>query len=104
MTFVNFWLELMMILMFLTGEGIFDDILDGVHMPWGNYDKNLFEIWCAWRYQELPQILLTFLEFLLELMMILMFLAGAGVLDYMFYGLHMPWGGYVQNLVEIHLV
>ena len=33
MIFVDFWLELMMILMFLTGAGILDDVLDGLHMP-----------------------------------------------------------------------
>ena len=32
-TFVDFWLELMMILMFLTGAGVLDDVLDGLHMP-----------------------------------------------------------------------
>ena len=31
-TFVDFWLELMMILMFLTGAGVLDDISDGLHM------------------------------------------------------------------------
>ena len=41
-------------------------------------------------HQELPQRLMTFLEFLLELMMILMFLTGAGVLDDVLDGLHMP--------------
>ena len=44
---------------------------------------------------------MTFLEFLLELIMILMFLTGNGVLDDVIDGLHMPRGGYVQNLVEI---
>ena len=33
MTFVDFWLELMMIQMFLTGAGVLDDGLDGLHMP-----------------------------------------------------------------------
>ena len=33
MTFVDFWLELMTILMFLTGAGILDDVLDGLLMP-----------------------------------------------------------------------
>ena len=32
-------------------------------------------------HQELPQRMMTFLELLLELMMTLMFLTGAGVLD-----------------------
>ena len=54
-----------MIWMFLTGAGIHDDSMDG-------------------------QRLMTFLEFLLELMMILMFLTGAGVLDDIMDGLHMP--------------
>ena len=31
MTFLEFLLELMMILMFLTGAGVLDDILDGLH-------------------------------------------------------------------------
>ena len=44
---------------------------------------------------------MTFLEFLLELMMILIFLTGAGVLDVVMDGLHMPWGSYVLNFVEI---
>ena len=43
---------------------------------------------------------MTFLEFLLELMMILMFLTGAGVLDDVMDGLHMPWESYILNLVE----
>jgi hypothetical protein len=33
MTFEDFWLELMKILMFLTGAADLDDILDGLHMP-----------------------------------------------------------------------
>ena len=33
MTFVNFWLELMMILMFLAGDDVLDDILDVLYMP-----------------------------------------------------------------------
>ena len=33
MGFVDFQLELMMILMILTGAGVLDDILDGLHMP-----------------------------------------------------------------------
>ena len=32
MTFIDFWLELMMIWMFLTGAGVLDDVLDGLHM------------------------------------------------------------------------
>ena len=39
--------------------------------------------------KELPRRLMTFLEFLLELMIILMFLTGAGVLDDVLDGLHM---------------
>ena len=37
MTFVDFWLELMIILMFLNGTGVLDNILDGMHMPCGSY-------------------------------------------------------------------
>ena len=37
-----------------------------------------------------PQISMTFLEFLLELMMILSFLTGAAVLDEVLHGQHMP--------------
>jgi hypothetical protein len=37
MTFLEFLLELMMILMFLTGTGVLDDIMDGLQMPWGSY-------------------------------------------------------------------
>ena len=33
MTFVDFWLKLMMILMFLTGAGVLDGVLDGLDMP-----------------------------------------------------------------------
>ena len=44
MTFVDFWLELMIIFMFLTGNGVLDDVLDGLHLPRGNYVKNLVEI------------------------------------------------------------
>ena len=33
MTFVAFWPELMMIWMLLTGAGVLDDVLDGLHMP-----------------------------------------------------------------------
>ena len=43
-----------------------------------------------YRHQELPQRLMIFLEFFLELMMIMMFLTGAGVLDGIMDGLHMP--------------
>ena len=44
MTFVDFWLELMMILMFLTGTGVLDDVLDGLHMPHGSYVRSLVKI------------------------------------------------------------
>ena len=88
MAFVDFWLELMMIGMFLTGAGVLDDVMDGLHMPWGSYVKNLLEIWWVWRHQEVPQRLMIFLEFLLELMMILMFLTGPGILDDVLDGLH----------------
>ena len=37
MTFQEFLLELMMILTFLTGAGVLDDIMDGKQMPWGSY-------------------------------------------------------------------
>ena len=30
-------MELMMILIFLTGAGVLDDVMDGLHMPLGNY-------------------------------------------------------------------
>ena len=33
MTFLEYLLELMMILMLLTGAGVLDDIMDGLHMP-----------------------------------------------------------------------
>ena len=80
----------MMILMFLTGAGVLDDVMDGLHMPWGSYVENMAEI-----HQEPPQRLMTFLEFLLELMMILMFLTGAGVLDDILNDLHMPLWSYI---------
>ena len=44
---------------------------------------------------------MTFLEFLLELMIILMLLTGAGNLDGVLDGLHMHYGSYVKTLVEI---
>ena len=37
MAFLDFWLELMMILMFLTGAGVLDDVLDGFDMPLWSY-------------------------------------------------------------------
>ena len=37
MKFLEFLLELMMILMFLTGAGVLDDIMDGLQMPGGSY-------------------------------------------------------------------
>jgi hypothetical protein len=33
MTFVDFWLELMKIWMFLTGAGVLDDAMGNLHMP-----------------------------------------------------------------------
>ena len=44
MAFVDFWLELMMILMFLTGAGVLDDVLDGLRMPQGSYVRSLVKI------------------------------------------------------------
>ena len=41
---VDFWLELMMILIFLTGAGVLDDILDGPHMLCRSSVSNLVEI------------------------------------------------------------
>ena len=95
MTFLEFLLELMMILLFPTGAAVLDNVLHCLHMPWGSYIKNFVEIQWIWRHQEPPQRSMTFLEFLLELMIILMFLTGAAVLDDIFHGLHMPWGSYV---------
>ena len=46
-------------------------------------------------YQEHPQRLMIFLEFLLGWMMIMMFLTWAGVPDDGMDVLHMPWGSYV---------
>ena len=43
MTFLEFLLELMMILMFLTGAGVLDDILHGLNMSWGSYVKNKYD-------------------------------------------------------------
>ena len=62
----------MMISMFLTGADVLDAIFDGIglHMPWGGFFKNLVEICWVWRHQEPSQRLMTFREFLLELMMI----------------------------------
>ena len=44
MTFQEFMLELMMILMILTGACVLDDIMDGLKMPCGSYVPNLDEI------------------------------------------------------------
>jgi hypothetical protein len=33
MTFLELFLEMMVILMFLTGAGVLDDIMDGLQMP-----------------------------------------------------------------------
>ena len=85
----------MMILTFLTGADVLDDILDGLQMPWGSYVWTLVEIWWIWRHQEPCQKSMTYQEFLLELMMILMFLTGACVLDDIIDGLQMPWESYV---------
>ena len=38
----------MMILMCLTGAGVLDDILDGLHMTWGSIAKNLVGFWWVW--------------------------------------------------------
>ena len=40
---VDFWLELMVILMFLTGAGVLDDFMDGLQMPGGSYVKFLLK-------------------------------------------------------------
>ena len=44
---------------------------------------------------------MTFIKFLLELMMISMFLTGAVVLGDVFDGVHMLRGVFAENLVEI---
>ena len=44
MTFLEFLLGLMLILMFLTGAGVLGDVLDGVHMLRGVFAENLVEI------------------------------------------------------------
>ena len=80
MMFVDFWLELIRILMFLAGAGVLDDIFYGLNMPWGSYVENLVEMCWVLRHQEIPLSCMTFLEFLLELMIILMLLTGAGVI------------------------
>ena len=41
MTFVDFWLELMMILMFLTGADVLGNVLDGAHMS----GESMLTIW-----------------------------------------------------------
>ena len=40
MTFLEFLLELMMILIFLTGAGILDDIMEGLQRPCLKFGKN----------------------------------------------------------------
>ena len=77
-------------LMFLTGAGVFDDILDGLKK---RPEGVMFKIWLKsdeFEGQEPCQRLMTFQEFLLELMMILTFLTGAGVLDDIMDCLQMP--------------
>ena len=76
---------------FLTGAGVLDDIMDGLQLPWGSYVLNLVEIRWVWRHQEPCQRSMTFQEMLLELMMILTFLTGAGVLDEIMDCPQMPW-------------
>ena len=39
MVFLEFLLELIMILLFQTGAGILDEVLDGLHMPRGSKIK-----------------------------------------------------------------
>ena len=43
MTFLEFLLELMMILIFLTGDCVLDGGYDGVHMVWGTYVKKFIK-------------------------------------------------------------
>ena len=47
MTFVDFWLELMMIWIFLTGAGVLDDVLDGLHIRVSHFslfvEKNVLQ-------------------------------------------------------------
>ena len=62
MTFWEILLELMMILMFLTRAAVLDDVLHGMHMPWGSYVWNLVKICCVWRHQEHSQRWMTLLE------------------------------------------
>ena len=71
MTLLEIFLDLMMILIFLTGTGVLVDIFDGLHMPWGSYVWNLVEICWVWRHQDNPQRLMTLLQLLLESMMIM---------------------------------
>ena len=87
------------------------DVLDGGCCPWRCF------AWSAHALRELclkfgrnsmslkatrtASRLMTFWEFLLVLMMILMFLTGAAVLDDVLHGLHIPRGSYVENFVEI---
>ena len=72
LTFQEFLLELMMILTFLTGAGVLDDIMDGLQTPWGSYVQNLVEIRWVWRHQEPCRRSMTFQVFLQELLLELM--------------------------------
>ena len=63
MIFLEFLLELMMILMFLTGASVLDDVLNGQHMPWGSYVKNLVGICWVWRHKEYFQLKWHYLRF-----------------------------------------
>ena len=48
----------MMLLIVLTGAGALDNIMDGLHIPWGSYDENFVEICWVQRHQEPPQWLI----------------------------------------------
>ena len=78
MTFLEILLKLMMILMFLTGAGVLDDVLDDLQMPWGCY------VWSLLKSVEFKGIKNTLKDWWLSWRFggCWMFLAGAGVLDH----------------------
>ena len=79
-----------MVWRFLTGASILDDVFDDLHMPSGAMVKIWLKSVEFKGIKNPPLRFMTFLEFLLVLMLILMFLTGSGVLGDVLDGLHMP--------------
>ena len=52
MTLLELLLELLMIMEFLTGAGVLDDVLDCLHMLWGSHIKIFVKICWVYRHPE----------------------------------------------------